>query len=161
MQDSFLHILRNSQENIMGTIESIGVIIGAVSLFFNVGQWIKRQELYTALRARSQAAYNYFYWIAREVDKITELPKNGDSENRMANGVLQGLSRITGIASAARNDLIAYSREHLNFVPFAEHAAKPVSKPLPEVRGSLWARLRVCWTKLRAMKADDSKGRDQ
>jgi hypothetical protein len=145
----------------VSTVEYIVGLIGIISVFFNIGQWIKRQELRTALRARSQAAYNYFYWIAHEVDKITEQPRNGSSEKKISNSALQGLSRITGIASAARNDLIAYSREHLNFVPFAEHAAKPVRAVLPEVRGSLWGRLSNRWKSFRSIRADDGKEHEQ
>jgi hypothetical protein len=39
------------------------------------------------------------------------------------------LGFMSACAGAERSDIIAYSREHLSFVPFEEHPARPIADP--------------------------------
>jgi hypothetical protein len=114
----------------LGIIASVATL---VSISANIIQWRGRRALKAALRARSQAAYNYFYGIAYRADAIRELseklPATPDEGLQFA---IRQAYAITGTVDAARNDVIAYCREHLDMVPVEEHPATPVAGRLPK-----------------------------
>jgi hypothetical protein len=119
----------------MNLIDYIALLAGIatlLSLCGNLIQWRTRHSLVRALRARSQAAYNYFYSIAYRADAIRELAESdgGSIEDKFQIAIRQAYA-ITGAADAARSDIIAYCREHLNSVPIEEHPANPLSGQLP------------------------------
>lgn len=126
----------------MNTIQIVAIIASVLTIVsgcVNVIQWSQRAELIKALRARSQAAYNYFFNIARQADTIRELETSNPDEpiaERLQIAITHA-HRITGCVDTARNDIISYSREHLNFIPLEEHPARPILSRLPQPRRSV------------------------
>ena len=98
-------------------IAIIARILTILSVPLNIIQRIQRVELIKALRARSQAGYNYFFQIARRADTLRALSKNDKIPDEKLDIAIRTGHWITGCADAARNDIISYSREHLNFIP--------------------------------------------
>ena len=118
----------------MDTIDYIAVItsiltVGSVCL--NVIQRMQRAELFKALRSRSQTGYNYFFQIARRADGIRTLGQSDEPAEKRLERAINGGCWITGCADAARSDIVAYSREHLGFLPIEEHPAHPILDSLP------------------------------
>jgi hypothetical protein len=90
-------------------------------IFKNRKLKIYQNEWINALISRSHAGYNYFYRIGICCDR--------SRMNRKDNAIImENIQTITGIADAARLDIISYCRTHLNnYVPFFEHPASPRS----------------------------------
>jgi len=109
----------------------IASVLTIISICVNIIQRNKRTELLKALRSRSQASYNYFYRIARLADKIRFLNKSEDNLETKLQNAISYAHFANGVADTARNDIVAFSREHLDFIPIEEHPAEPILDPLP------------------------------
>lgn len=72
-----------------------------------------------SLRAKAQASYNQWYRVAQLADEIRSHPEKA----------VELAAQINGHTESARSEIIAYSRERLDFVPVFE----PSSKPLPKI----------------------------
>jgi len=109
-------------DNIGGVITIVSVI---VSLMANILQYSWSRADKESLRSRAQAEYNVNYMIARACTRA----KNAklDMTNPDVNYLLREISYINGVADIARNDVVAFSREELDFLPFFEHPAIPES----------------------------------
>lgn len=119
----------------MQLIDYISLIAGVttlISVCLNIVQWRHRKSLITALKSRSQASYNYFFNVAYRSDYIRELKDKDLALEEKLNFAIHQAYGITGTADAARNDIISYCREHLNFIPVEEHPANPLIEPLPK-----------------------------
>lgn len=115
----------------MELLETLLGIASIASVCLNIIQYRHRAELMRALRARSQATYNCFFMIAHSSDSIRALE---GAEGQASQELLVAISRaynITGLADAARSEIIAFSREHLRFLPVEEHPAHPILDKLP------------------------------
>jgi hypothetical protein len=85
-------------------------ILGFVSALLgvlNVIQFLASIASGTSLRARSQTAYNNWVRVAQYADMIAKEPSKA----------AELIHHVSGIADAARNEIKAYSREKLGFVP--------------------------------------------
>jgi hypothetical protein len=124
-------------ENIMNLdiIDYLAIVTSIAtlsSICINVIQWQSRKIFSTTLKSRSQAAFNYFYRIASNADKIRALALNQENPNQTLWEAKQYAFSINGLSDAARLDISSYSREHLNFVPVNEHPANPFAQKLPK-----------------------------
>lgn len=118
----------------MDLIDYIAIITSILTLIsfgLNAIQRMQRAELIRALRSRSQASYNYFFQIARCADKIRNIANTDETIEKKLESSIRNGCWISGSVDAARSDIIAYSREHLNFIPIEEHPAHPILDPLP------------------------------
>jgi hypothetical protein len=85
----------------------------------------------SATRAKAQAAYNQWYRVGSLAEQIRREPERA----------VELAASINGVADAVRSEILAYSRERLDFVPIFESPSQPlqdVAKP----RG-LWSKLRL------------------
>ena len=110
----------------------IASVLTIISFCINIYQCRSRKQFLKALKSRSQAAYNYFYQIALHSDSIRSLEASKEPPEKRLTTATKGASSINSIADAARNDIISYSREHLNFIPQEEHPRKPFEGVLPK-----------------------------
>jgi len=119
----------------MQPIEYIAVIaslLTIISVCFNIIQRRSRSNLIATLRSRLQASYNHFYKIAGHSDSIRTIKKTNQSKEDLVEKAINEAHSINGITDAARSDIIAYSREHLNFIPVEEHPQRPFMGRLPK-----------------------------
>ena len=112
-------------------IAVVASILGIISFCINLIQWKSKKDLVVTLRSRSQAAYNYFYIIAKHLDQIRNIPINAEDDQSNLKKVINEVHFITGVVDTSRLDIISYCREHLGFLPVNEHPARPYSGPLP------------------------------
>lgn len=110
----------------------VASIFTLLSVCINVIQYNSRISERKALRSQAQAGYNFHYAIARACTRA-RIATGTSAEDRL-NCVLCEVRVITGVADAARSEIIAYSREHLNFIPFYEHPAYPGKDQPDEVK---------------------------
>ena len=96
--------------------------IGAISLVFNIYQFLVARREKLALRALVQSDFNTYFHIARQCARIRQ-PLLGNKVP--AEEAVRALDVIQGCADATRLSLVAYSREHLAFKPFYEHPTAP------------------------------------
>jgi len=116
----------------LGVVDYIAIvttILTILSVCLNIIQWLQRAEFQKALKSRSQATYNYFFLIARRATAIRELDRSQEKPEAKLQTAISLGNNINGIADSARSDIVAYSREHLNFLPFEEHPARPIADP--------------------------------
>ncbi|MBL7129584.1 MAG: hypothetical protein ISS16_11450 [Ignavibacteria bacterium] len=113
----------------MNLITQVATIVTILSVVINIAQWWirkrEREERNRVLRSRSQALFNVYSEIEYQtslIDKSTNL------EEAKAYA-----KAIAGLAKGARQEVIAYSREHLNLLP-VEDLRKGVvyQEPLPK-----------------------------
>jgi hypothetical protein len=112
-------------------IAVIAGILGIISFCINLIQWKSKKDLVVTLRSRSQATYNYFYTIAKHLDRIRNIPSNTEDDQSKLQKVINEVHFITGVVDTARLDITSYCREHLGFLPVAEHPAQPYKGQLP------------------------------
>lgn len=101
-------------------------ILSAILGVVNVIQWIFAYVTGNALRAKAQAAYNQWYRVAELADQIRKEP----------NRAVELAAQINGHAESVRSEIIAYSRERLDFTPIFEPSSKPLAS-VPKPRGLL------------------------
>ena len=112
--------------------DNFGGIITIASVVCNILQYSWSRSDKETLRSRAQAEYNVNFMIARACTRA----KNAklDSSNADVNYLLREMSYINGIADIARNDVVAFGREQLAFVPFFEHPAYPGVEQPKEIK---------------------------
>jgi len=115
----------------MNVITQVATMITILSVVMNIAQWWIRnreaRERNRVLRSRSQASFNVYSEIEYQtslIDKSTKI-----EETKMY------AKAIAGLAKGARQEVVAYSREHLDLLPvqdlqkgevYKEHLPKPV-----------------------------------
>jgi hypothetical protein len=98
------------------------VFLGVVSVLLgviNVIQFLSSIATGTSLRARAQSAYNDWFRVAQFADMISKDPSKA----------AELMHHVSGIADAARNEIKAYSREKLGFVPSLDPPYEAGSHP--------------------------------
>ena len=104
-----------------------------LSLVLNVYQWRGGAETTKTARSNAQSAFNTFHRAAEFADRIRQVADRGAEEPVQALQVAtQQAHAINGAADAARLQISAYCREHLNFIPQVERAWAPSRERLPE-----------------------------
>lgn len=103
--------------------ETIVGIITIISVLINIIQYYRRQQEYRSLRAQVQGGFNSQFLVARACTRARDSDPTGGSQTTST--LLRELDYIRGISDAARSSLIAFSREHLGFLPKFEHPAEP------------------------------------
>jgi hypothetical protein len=73
------------------------------------------------MRMRAQAAYNDWHRVAEIADQIAKEPSRA----------AELIREINGMANVARNEIKAYSREKLGFVPWFDPASQGGPNPRP------------------------------
>jgi hypothetical protein len=94
-------------------------------------QWIVGYISGNSLRAKAQASYNQWYRVAELADQIRSDPARA----------VEYAASINGMADAVRSEIVAYSRERLDFIPVFEQASQPlpgVAKP-----NGVWSKIRL------------------
>lgn len=94
-------------------------------------QWIIGYVSGNSLRAKAQSSYNQWYRVAELADQIRKEPSRA----------VELAASINGMADAIRSDLVAYSRERLDFTPYFEPSSKP-SAIVPKPTG-LFSKIRL------------------
>lgn len=113
-------------------IEYAGAFITIVSICLNIIQYVRKVDDRKSLRSQMQMQYNFHFLAARACTRIRHiLDESSISCEDALSRAINEASVIRGIVDTARNSIIAYSREHLDFVPFYEHPAYP-GKEAPE-----------------------------
>lgn len=110
----------------------IASILTIVSVCINIIQWDRRRSELKSLRSQAQASYNFHYITARACTQARHA--KGETTEERLNNILCELKSISGVSDTARNNIIAFSREHLNFLPFYEHPAYPGKDQPDEVK---------------------------
>jgi hypothetical protein len=105
-------------------------ILSAILGVMTVIQWIVGYFTGNSLRAKAQASYSQWAQVATLAEQIQNNPEKA--------GELA--ATINGMARAVRSEIVAYSRERLDFVPVAEDPWGPHSDI---------ARPRTLWSKIR------------
>ena len=116
-------------------VDYFAIIVGClsvISVFVNIIQYFKRKKEEQSLRELVQSNYNNFYFVARCCTKARGCKE--EDKSKLLNNFVSEMSKIEGIADSARHHLIAYGREHLNFIPFFEHPAFPGEEQPNEVK---------------------------
>jgi hypothetical protein len=110
-------------------IPVLSILLGAANVF----QFLVSITTGSSIRARAQTSFNDWYRVAQLTDQIVKEPQRA----------IELVQRIGGIADAARNEVKAYSREKLDFVPWYEPAYESGSNPLPSL--SLWEKIKFAF----------------
>ncbi len=97
------------------------IVLGAANLI----QFLVSLFTCSSMRSRMQASFNDWYRVAEIGDQIGKTHQRFDL-----------IRTVNGIADAACNDIKAYSREHLNFVPYFDPAHQ--GGPNPPARVGFW-----------------------
>ncbi len=97
--------------------EVLTVLLGIGNMF----QLLQSITTGSSMKYRMQSAYNNWYRVAEIADQIKANPQNA----------AELIRHISGIADAARIEIVAYSRERLGFVPWHDPAWKPGPSPIP------------------------------
>jgi hypothetical protein len=120
----------------------VGILLGIVGIlvgiYFGVRSMFQSSDidaLQRAQRANTQAMYNHFWRVATLTSRIG---KTGDDSIIGARQVAMAINEIT---IAARAQLVAFSREHAQFIPIFEDSWKPIEIPPLELPRPLWRRL--------------------
>jgi hypothetical protein len=95
------------------------VIFGVLSMI----QFLMSLASGSSLRARAQFSYNNWYKVADIAEKMSKDP----SKN------LELIGHIHGLADDARNEIKAYSREKLGFVPWFDPPYQVSNSEPPKV----------------------------
>ena len=120
----------------------IGIVLGIVGIFVGIYFGVRSvfqssdiDALQRAQRANTQAMYNHFWRTATLTTRIGKTPDDSIVEAR------QVAVSINEITIAARTQLVAFSREHAQFIPVFEEPWKPIEIPPLELPRPLWRRL--------------------
>ena len=98
---------------IMDWVTIISTVIAVISICLNIIQWRAKKEQQKALRSQSQASFNVFHEIQYLTNLIFKDTKNIQS-------ILGSVNQIKGLTVAELQEIVAYSREHLDFLPFED-----------------------------------------
>jgi hypothetical protein len=118
----------------------VGIVVGIVGILVaayfgvrSVFQSSDMEALQRALRVNSQAMYNHLWRIGGRCNKLLESHDLSVETREFVTG-------FNETSIAARSWLVAFSREHAQFVPKFEVAWEPFEL-LPERPTPLWRRL--------------------
>lgn len=100
----------------------------------SVIQFLVSMATGSSLRARAQSSYNNWQRVAEIADQIAKEPSKA----------AELIRHIHGLADSARNEVKAYSREKLGFVPWFDPAYKGGEAPAPPV--SFWRKVKSAFT---------------
>jgi hypothetical protein len=95
-------------------------VLSAILGTINVIQWILKLLAGSDQRARAQNEYLCWQQLAEMGETLEAQPEHA----------AEIAHSMKALALQRRNEIVAYSRERLNFVPWYEHPANP--RPLPE-----------------------------
>ena len=116
----------------------IGALVTIISICLNIIQYIKKADDRKALRSQMQSEYNFHFLVARACTRVRALMENANATvDDKIHGIFSQVSIIQGVADTARNAIIAYSREHLDYLPYYEHPAYPGKEVDDQVRFGL------------------------
>ncbi len=118
----------------LGVLSAILLLICLVLFSMLTVQRKRKRDIQQALRSRLQAAYNQFYQISISAERIREFNLSAPRVEDKIPMAMNQASFIVGTANAARSDIIAYSREHLRFVPVWEDPNQPYKGKLPTAK---------------------------
>lgn len=97
----------------MDLITQVATIITIISVVINIAQWWVRkregEERDRVLRSRSQTSFNVYAEIEYLVSQIHKSTKVEE--------IKASAKGIAGLARGARQEVVAYSREHLDMLP--------------------------------------------
>jgi hypothetical protein len=105
----------------------ISTLLGVVTVI----QWVVGYISGKSLRAKAQASYSQWTRVAIIAEQISNDPTKA----------VEQAASIHGMADAVRSEIIAYSRERLDFVPVAEDPWAPQAN-IARPRG-LWSKIRL------------------
>lgn len=119
----------------------VGIILGIVGLlvaaYFGVRSMFQSSDmeaLQRAVRANNQAMYNILWRIANQSNVLLRRDDLTVETKQFATGVNEA-------TIAARSSLIAFSREHAQFIPSFELAWEPREFALEERSRPFWRRV--------------------
>lgn len=119
-------------EGFKSWFDNVGSAITIIAVFCNILQYSWSRADKETLRSRAQAEYNVNYMIARACTRARNAKL--DSTNVDVGYLLQEINYIDGVADIARNNIVAFSREQLEFIPFFEHPAYPGIEQPAEIK---------------------------
>jgi hypothetical protein len=106
------------------------VIFGVLSVI----QFLMSLASGSSLRAHAQSSYNDWYRVADLAEKMSKDPsKNSEL-----------IGQVHGLADNARNEIKAYSREKLGFVPWFDPPYQVANSEPPKV--SFWEKFKSAFT---------------
>jgi len=113
----------------MDLINQVATIVTIISVVVNIAQWWLRkregEERNKVLRSRAQASFNVYSEIEYQ-SSLIEKSNKVEQAKAFAKGV-------AGLAKGARQEVIAYSREHLDLLPVQDLQKGVVyQEPLPQ-----------------------------
>jgi hypothetical protein len=111
--------------------------MAAISIFLGIMtviQFFTSMFTGSSMRARAQQSYNDWYRVAEIADEIGKDPQKA----------AQLIKGVNGIADAARNEIKAYSREKLDFVPWFDPASHGGPNPAPPL--GFWKTVRLAFS---------------
>ena len=115
-------------EQYIGHIATIASILTIISFTINIIQYKTRKQELAALRTHVQENYNAYFSVARACTRARSENKDVTDTH-----MIRELEYIRGVCDSQRNGIIAYSREHLSFLPFYEHPMYPGKEQPKEI----------------------------
>lgn len=131
----------------------VGIVIGFYFGMRSVFQSIDMEALQRALCAESQATFNLFWRIATLTNRIG----GGDDPVIQAKGTAREINEIT---IAARTHLVAFTREHIGFVPKYEVPWEPIQVGTLKRPKPFWRRVFLLHDPTHATTDNPPKSRD-
>jgi hypothetical protein len=123
----------------MSTLDVIGIVVGSLGVlgtfYFGIRSMFQSSDfesLQRAVRANNQGLFNNIWRMGGNAENALRADDFNEAKH-----LVQG---VADMSQTARHTLIAFSKEHVRFVPFLEEAWNP--QPLPvEAKKSFWRRL--------------------
>ena len=112
----------------------VGILVGAYFGVRSMFQSSDMEALQHAVRANNQAKYNILWRIANQSNVLLRRDDLTVETKQFATGVNEA-------TIAARSSLIAFSREHAQFIPIVELAWEPRPFALDERPRPFWRRV--------------------
>jgi hypothetical protein len=110
------------------------MVLSVVSGVINVIQLLMFVMTKSSIRVREQSAYNDWYRVAQIADEMARNPQKTPDL----------IGKINGMADVARNEIKAFSREKLGFVPWLDPAWD--GGPHPDPSQGLWQKFKSVFT---------------
>lgn len=123
-------VLLTGEVNMQTFLGVLSLLLGGA----NVIQFLIAMSTGSSLKAKAQADFNTWFRVAEIADQIAENPAKA----------AELIREVSGIATTARNEIKAYSREKLDFVPFNDPAYQAGPNPAPSQ--SFWQKLKSAFT---------------
>jgi hypothetical protein len=120
----------------MTTLDVIGLAGVVGTFYFGVRSMFQSSDfesLQRAVRANTQGLYNNIWRMGGNAENALRTKDFNEAKN-----LVQG---VADMSQTARHTLIAFSKEHVHFVPFLEEAWNPKPLPVEAAVKSWWRRL--------------------